>query len=155
MEFLGIGPFELIIILLIALLVMGPDDMKKAGLTLGRLLRQLITSPTWATLQQMMREVRFLPNRLMREAGMEEEEMRSLQNEIRGSIPRREELHQTIGFEAAQRELNQTRSEFRQWEEDMKAWTSLPDPEPTSPQTEPPAEPDSSTARSEPEDTQP
>lgn len=154
MEFLGRGPFELIIILLIALLVMGPQDMKKAGLTLGRTLRRLITSPTWATLQQMMREVRFLPNRLMREAGMEEEELRKLKTEIRGSIPRREELHQTIGFDYAQKELNQTRTDFNQWQKDMQAWTTFPDPE-LPPASSPPTDPALSGSETEPEETQP
>lgn len=72
MEILGIGPLELVFILLIALIVLGPGDMVKAGRTLGRFLRKVVTSPEWRTVQKASRELRYLPNRLMREANMED-----------------------------------------------------------------------------------
>jgi len=72
MEILGIGPLELFFILLIALIVLGPGDMVKAGRTLGRFLRKIITSPEWRTVQKASRELRYLPNRLMREANLED-----------------------------------------------------------------------------------
>ena len=72
MEILGIGPLELFFILLIALIVLGPGDMVKAGRTLGRFLRKVATSPEWRTVQKASRELRYLPNRLMREANMED-----------------------------------------------------------------------------------
>ncbi len=37
MNFLGVGPAELVIILVIALVVLGPERMAEAGRTLGRL----------------------------------------------------------------------------------------------------------------------
>lgn len=37
MNFLGIGPFELLLILVIATIVLGPERMAQAGRTLGRL----------------------------------------------------------------------------------------------------------------------
>ena len=52
MEVFGIGPLELLFILLIALIILGPSDMVKAGLTLGRFLRKIITSPEWRTVQK-------------------------------------------------------------------------------------------------------
>src|SRR4030067_3338644 len=72
MEILGIGPLELIFILLIALIILGPGDMVKAGRTLGRFLRKIIPSPEWRTIQKASRELRYLPNRLMREASLED-----------------------------------------------------------------------------------
>ncbi len=72
MEILGIGPLELIFILLIALIILGPGDMVKAGHTLGRFLRKVVTSPEWRTIQKASRELKYLPNRLMREATIEE-----------------------------------------------------------------------------------
>jgi sec-independent protein translocase protein TatB len=72
MEILGIGPLELLFILLIALIVLGPRDMAKAGKSLGRFLRKIVTSPEWRTVQKASRELRYLPNRLMREAAMED-----------------------------------------------------------------------------------
>ncbi|MFM8320122.1 MAG: hypothetical protein ACKOC5_04325 [Chloroflexota bacterium] len=73
MEFLGVGVTELIFIVIIALIVLGPRDMVKAGRTVGRFLRRLVTSPTWLMLQQTSRDLRNLPTRLMRDAGMEGE----------------------------------------------------------------------------------
>ena len=72
MDILGIGPLELFFILLIALIVLGPKDMVKAGRTLGKFMRSVVTSPNWHMLQQASREIRGLPNRLIREAGIEE-----------------------------------------------------------------------------------
>jgi Sec-independent protein translocase protein TatA len=72
MEFLGIGPMELLFILIIALIILGPKDMAKAGKTVGSTLRKIVTSPQWRTVQQTSREMKNLPNRLIREAGLEE-----------------------------------------------------------------------------------
>ncbi len=72
MEILGIGPLEFLFILLIALIVLGPGDMVKAGRTLGRFLRKIVTSPEWRTVQKASRELKYLPNRLMREASLED-----------------------------------------------------------------------------------
>jgi len=72
MEILGIGPLELFFILLIALIILGPGDMVKAGRTLGRFLHKIVTSSEWRTVQKASRELRYLPNRLMREASLED-----------------------------------------------------------------------------------
>jgi sec-independent protein translocase protein TatB len=68
MEILGIGFNELVFIIIIALIVLGPKDMQKAGRTIGRWMRSIVTSDGWKVLQQTSRELRTLPNRLMREA---------------------------------------------------------------------------------------
>jgi Sec-independent protein translocase protein TatA len=73
MEFLGVGPLELFFILIIALIFLGPRDMVKAGRTLGKFMRKIVMSPTWRMVQQTSRELRTLPNRMIREAGMEED----------------------------------------------------------------------------------
>jgi Sec-independent protein translocase protein TatA len=73
MEFLGVGPMELIFIILLALLIMGPRDMSKAGLSIGRFLRRIVTSEAWQNFRQASKELSYLPNKLIREAGLEEE----------------------------------------------------------------------------------
>jgi Sec-independent protein translocase protein TatA len=107
MEILGIGPLELVFILLIALIVLGPKDMVKAGRTLGRFLRSVITSPTWKAVTQTSHELRRLPNRLIREAGLEEE-LRKLEETKRQA---------SLGLD--QRELEK-------WERDISPWTTPP-----------------------------
>ena len=72
MEILGIGPSELVFIVVIALIVLGPRDMQKAGRTIGTWLRRVVTSDGWKLFQQTSREIQTLPNRLMREAALDE-----------------------------------------------------------------------------------
>jgi Sec-independent protein translocase protein TatA len=86
MEILGIGINELIFIFIIALIVLGPRDMQKAGKTVGRWLRTIVTSEGWKVFQQTSRELRTLPNRLMRDAN---DELNQINNEIVGNPPRR------------------------------------------------------------------
>lgn len=84
MEILGIGASELIFILLIAIIVLGPKDMQKAGKTVGRWLNQFIKSDGWKALQRASKEIRNLPTNLMREANMEE--LQKVDREIRNNI---------------------------------------------------------------------
>jgi sec-independent protein translocase protein TatB len=72
MEFLGIGPLELLFILLIALIILGPKDLEKTAKNLGKGLNKLVRSDTWKTVTDASRELRTLPNKLMREANLEE-----------------------------------------------------------------------------------
>lgn len=71
MEILGIGPSELLFIIIIALIVLGPKDMQKAGKTVGRWLNNLVRSEGWKAFQQTSREIRGLPTKLMRDANLE------------------------------------------------------------------------------------
>jgi Sec-independent protein translocase protein TatA len=107
MEILGIGPLELFFILLIALIVLGPKDMVKAGRTMGRFLHNVITSQTWKAITQTSNELRRLPNRLIREAGLEEE-LRKL-----------EETSRQANVSLA--------SEQERWQRDISSWTTPPD----------------------------
>ena len=83
MEIFGIGASELIFILVIALIVLGPKDMQRAGRTVGRWLNQLVRSDGWKVFQRTSAELRNLPRNLMREANMEIGDMeRDLRNAI-------------------------------------------------------------------------
>jgi Sec-independent protein translocase protein TatA len=112
MEFLGIGPLELFFIVLIALIVLGPKDMVKAGRTLGRFLRTLVTSSTWRTIQQTSRDLRYLPNRLMREAGLED---------LKDNFPEAQTIRKEIG-------LDQMENDMKQWQKDVGVWSKPTDP---------------------------
>ncbi len=98
MEFLGIGPSELAFIVILAIIILGPKDMQKAGRTVGRWLNQLIRSDGWKALQRASREIRNLPTNLMREANMEE--LQGLEKDIRQSIDPRH-----LGVSTPSREL--------------------------------------------------
>jgi Sec-independent protein translocase protein TatA len=81
MEILGIGPLELLFIILLALIILGPKDLEKTGKSIGKGLTKLVKSDTWKTVQQASEKVKSLPNELMREAGMEDMK-KSLDSEI-------------------------------------------------------------------------
>jgi sec-independent protein translocase protein TatB len=72
MDIFGIGPTELAFIFLIALILLGPKDMQKAGKTIGRWMRDFVSSDSWRAFRDTSRELRNLPNRLMREANLDD-----------------------------------------------------------------------------------
>ena len=84
MEIFGIGAQELFFIVLIAIIVLGPKDMQKAGKTVGRWLNRFMRSDGWKAFQRASREIRNLPTNLMREANLEE--LKNMNEEIRNSI---------------------------------------------------------------------
>lgn len=92
MEILGIGASELIFIVIIAIIVLGPKDMQKAGRTIGRWLNQFVRSDGWKALQRASKEIRNLPTNLMREANMDE--LQKMDRDIRDNLnsidPRRQ-----------------------------------------------------------------
>jgi sec-independent protein translocase protein TatB len=72
MELFGIGPLELVFIILLAIIIFGPKDIANSSKTVGKSLNKFIRSDTWKTINQTSRELKNLPNRLMREAGLDE-----------------------------------------------------------------------------------
>jgi sec-independent protein translocase protein TatB len=87
MEIFGIGASELIFILIIAIIVLGPKDMQRAGRTIGRWLNQLVRSDSWKVFQRTSAELRNLPRNLMRDANTE---LQEVDKEIRRSIDPRQ-----------------------------------------------------------------
>ncbi|MBN2385531.1 MAG: twin-arginine translocase TatA/TatE family subunit [Anaerolineales bacterium] len=72
MEIFGIGITEILFILLLALILLGPQDLQKYGRSLGEGLRKLVKSDTWRTITQTSRKLKDIPTELMREAGVDE-----------------------------------------------------------------------------------
>lgn len=130
MDILGIGPLELLFIMLIALIILGPKDMVKAGRTIGSFLRKIVTSPTWHTVQKASQEIKYLPNRFMREAGLDD-----LENP----------LDELKGF-TQDPELEKLDEDLNSWQEDISSWTS------PAPSIDPPKETPSTKTSPEPTD---
>jgi sec-independent protein translocase protein TatB len=114
MDILGIGPLELLFILLIALIVVGPKDLARVGRTLGRTLNRIYRSDSWKVLNEASKTIRTLPNRLAREAALEE--LDSVKKDVDKT---REELE----------------SESLKFEQSLKAWTQ-PDEKRSTDQTD-------------------
>lgn len=107
MDILGIGPSEILLILVVALIFLGPKDLAKTGRSIGRFLRKLVMSDEWRAVQQAGKELRNMPNRLIREAGLEE-----MEKEIGEIDPRKQ-------FTGLKKDLDNVRK-------DLSAWTTVP-----------------------------
>jgi len=85
MQLFGVGILEVIFILAIAIIVLGPQGMVKAAHSVGRAIRKILRSPIWSMMLDTQRELRDIPTRLVREAGLEEdlEEIRKSSQEVR------------------------------------------------------------------------
>ena len=103
MNFLGVGPLEIVFLVIIALIVLGPKDMVKAGRTIGRFMRQVVMSENWRAIQGISSEIRNLPTRLMREANLED---------MQKDLP-------NLGLDGVQKDLNR-------WQKDLSDWTTTP-----------------------------
>jgi Sec-independent protein translocase protein TatA len=83
MELFGIGIFEILLIVLIALIFLGPQDTVRAGRNLGRAVRRFFSSEEWRTLLQTSREIRTIPDKLLEETGLDPEDILPSEAEIR------------------------------------------------------------------------
>ena len=72
MDLLGIGPLEILFVLLIAFLILGPKNIEKTGKSLGKLLRSINNSESWEAVKSVTSEIKNLPRTLMREAAIED-----------------------------------------------------------------------------------
>jgi Sec-independent protein translocase protein TatA len=82
MNIFGIGPLEIVFVLIIGILVLGPEGMIAAGRKLGKFMRSIIKSSWWQNIRKGVSEIQYLPQRLMREAELEElNELRMLTKE--------------------------------------------------------------------------
>ncbi len=72
MDIFGIGPLEFLLIALLALIILGPRDLHKAGLTVGRWLHKFSRSEFWLATRQFFRLLRAQPRDLIQQAALEE-----------------------------------------------------------------------------------
>lgn len=72
MDLFGVGPLELIFLLLIIFLVLGPKDIQATGKKIGTLLNSVQKSEIWRSITIVTSEMRDLPTTLIREAELED-----------------------------------------------------------------------------------
>lgn len=82
MEIFGIGPLELLLIVLIALIVLGPKEMMKSAQKAAAWLRKLRNSEIWSSTKEVM----DIPNQVLHESGLDKE-IQELQSLSRQRIP--------------------------------------------------------------------
>ena len=71
MKIFNIGPMELVFILLILLIVLGPRDIQKYAKKLGKFLRDLTRSSLWKDVVKTTHDIQELPQKLMRESELD------------------------------------------------------------------------------------
>jgi len=72
MELFNIGPLELIIILVLMFIILGPKDMVKTAQRTGAWVRSVTRSPMWREVWGISQDIRELPKKLMDETGLDE-----------------------------------------------------------------------------------
>jgi Sec-independent protein translocase protein TatA len=92
MNIFGVGPLEIIVVIVIGILVLGPEGMVEAGKKLGKFFRSIVTSTWWQGVRRSVNEIQHLPQRLMREAELEElkelQEIREISEQGYPEFPR-------------------------------------------------------------------
>ncbi len=72
MEILGVGPLEIILVIVLALVVLGPQDMVASARKMGAWVRKIARSELWREIMDTSREIREIPVTLIRDSGLEE-----------------------------------------------------------------------------------
>jgi Sec-independent protein translocase protein TatA len=89
MEILNIGPLELLVILVIAVLMFGPDDLVNFAHKAGRWIYNLRRSELWQEIVGTTKEIQDFPQKIMKEAELEEtmKEINALNQTLLNSEP--------------------------------------------------------------------
>jgi Sec-independent protein translocase protein TatA len=85
MKLFNIGFAEFILILIIMLVVLGPDQTIQQMKRLASFVRKVVRSPFWSDILDTSREIKDLPNKMLRESGLDEE-LAEINRKIRPSI---------------------------------------------------------------------
>jgi len=72
MNIFGIGTQELIFLLILAFLLLGPEESVTVARSLGRLLRKVYMSTTWRLIARLRYELENIVREEIRKAGLEE-----------------------------------------------------------------------------------
>lgn len=72
MEFLNIGPIELLIIVLVMFVLLGPKEMLNTSRRAGKLVRDVTRSSYWKQIWGITQDIRELPQKMMDDADLTE-----------------------------------------------------------------------------------
>lgn len=84
MELFGIGPLEFILILVLALILLGPKGLVNGAYKTGEFIKRLVHSEGWRNVVQSTKEIRQAQDKIMQETGLQEslDELRQVRNPI-------------------------------------------------------------------------
>ncbi|MBL8045961.1 MAG: twin-arginine translocase TatA/TatE family subunit [Anaerolineales bacterium] len=81
----GIGPLELVGIMVLLLLLFGPKDLVRMAREVGTLINRFTRSEGYQTIQQASQEIRNLPQKILQET-----ELDAVQKELKGEMKGKE-----------------------------------------------------------------
>eukprot|EP01156_Anaeramoeba_ignava_P007549 Anaeramoba_ignava/a352613_3.p1 GENE.a352613_3~~a352613_3.p1 ORF type:complete len:129 (-),score=28.49 a352613_3:16-402(-) len=104
----GIGFSELIVIFILVIVLIGPERSKETAQKLGKALGKILRSQWWSDFQLIQKNIRDLPNTLIRMAEIEE-----LQNDLKQSL---DSIQNNINAETQEisAELNKLNSQIHE-----------------------------------------
>lgn len=72
MDILGIGPLEFGLILVLALILLGPKGMVETAHKVGSYIKKIVRSDGWRSIVKSTREIRQAQDRILQETGLQE-----------------------------------------------------------------------------------
>ncbi len=69
----GIGVSEILFVLVLMVIVLGPQKMVEGARGLGKTIRKVTRSQFWKDVQQTSKEIREIPKKIIEEADIEED----------------------------------------------------------------------------------
>jgi Sec-independent protein translocase protein TatA len=109
MNFLNLGLPEVIFIIILALIIFGPNNIVKSAKEAGEFLRKVTKSPYWQEVWATKRELDELPKMLAKEANLDET-LRDLDNSIKKPAASTNSLVSEFIKEVNKPDDNQTKS---------------------------------------------
>lgn len=79
---LSITLVEILCIVILAFILIKPQEYEKIGRLIGKMLRSIIASEQWKSVQRATNGIRNMPNELIREAGLEEIQKDSMNTQV-------------------------------------------------------------------------
>ena len=111
MKFFNLGLAEIILIVVLALIILGPGNMVKTAREVGAFIRRITKSPYWQEVWATRRELNEIPKILAKEANLDET-IRDLNRETR-------ELHSAVTSSMAEL-IKEVEGPIKEVEADLK-----------------------------------
>ena len=121
MKIFNFGGLEIIFILVIMIIFLGPGQVATLAGNLGRFIRKITRSEFWVTIWQTSREIRNLPKTLVEETGLQEslDEIQQTTNELKSDVAQiQKDLNEESQFQKD--ELNKTVSDLNQANQELR-----------------------------------
>lgn len=88
MTFFNFGILEIILVLVVMIIFLGPEQVVDLAGKLGRFIRKITRSEFWTTVRDTSKEIRNIPKALVEETGLEEsiQDIKQTTDELQGQL---------------------------------------------------------------------